>query len=148
MDSLLIEKILKKDQYTSKIFLGVFARDELPAHPPAPSCFVFNTEVRGKPGAHWLGLYINKHAYAELFDSFGHSASYFGLDDYLLRTCSGWNWNRKQIQASSDLCGLYCCLFLVACSRNRLPSFYKEFSKNQIKNDDMLFNFLNLDFIE
>jgi hypothetical protein len=52
-----IEVILDKDAFTKKIFLGAFARDELPPNPPYPSCFIVNTDPRSQAGGHWLALY-------------------------------------------------------------------------------------------
>jgi hypothetical protein len=52
----IIEEILERDSTTKKLFLGCFAKDELPAQPRFPSCFVFNTDPRHKPGRHWVAV--------------------------------------------------------------------------------------------
>jgi hypothetical protein len=139
----MLAKVLKKDEFTRKNFIGIFARDKLPNNPPFPSCFIFNTQPSGESGQHWLGLFINEKGYANFFDSFGNSESYFGLESYLFKNTNGWTSNQKRIQGSSDLCGIYCLLFLVHCSRNKLPQFYAQFSRNQFKNDTMLFKLLD-----
>ena len=48
-----ISKILSSDPITSKIFIGVFARDEIPTKFTTPCCFVVNTHPRSLPGQHW-----------------------------------------------------------------------------------------------
>jgi len=45
-----IEKILTTDKKTSKIFLGAFAKDEVPEEFKFPACFIANTHARNKPG--------------------------------------------------------------------------------------------------
>ena len=54
-----ISEILENDSVTENLFLGVFARNELPENPLYPSCFVFNTAPRSNSGQHWLGLYYD-----------------------------------------------------------------------------------------
>jgi hypothetical protein len=142
MDENLIEKILNKDLATKKIFLGCFARDELPAVPPFPSCFVFNTQARNQQGEHWLGLHFNSKGQATFFDSFGHDPHFYDLESYLSKVSGSWSFYKKRIQGSSDLCGLYCILFLVFCSRDKLVTFYNQFKNNQEKNDSMLAKYL------
>jgi hypothetical protein len=55
-----IEYILSHDSVTKKSFLGVFARDELPIIKNFPACFVVNTDVRSRPGQHWLAFYFDQ----------------------------------------------------------------------------------------
>ena len=56
-----IIEVLTKDKISKGLFLGVFARDEIPKNINYPTCFVMNTENRNKPGQYWLALhYDNK----------------------------------------------------------------------------------------
>ena len=142
MDELLVEKILETDNVTRRQFLGAFARDELPARPPYPSCFIFNSEPRVESGEHWLAVYFNKHGYAHFFDSYGHEPEFFGMEQYLNQTALGWTFNRRRIQGSSDLCGLYCILFLLYATRNNLFTFFNQFKNSQTKNDSLLLDLL------
>ena len=54
-----IEKILTTDKETSKIFLGAFAKNEVPTEFKFPACFIANTHTRNKPGQHWLAFFYD-----------------------------------------------------------------------------------------
>ena len=56
MNSLQIQKIIENDQESKKIFGGVLAFDELPKKVIWPSCYIINTDIRSKPGTHWLAV--------------------------------------------------------------------------------------------
>jgi hypothetical protein len=47
-----IYEVLSKDEITGKIFLGVFAKDELPLELKYPCCFVCNTAPRHNRDEH------------------------------------------------------------------------------------------------
>jgi hypothetical protein len=143
MDELLVEKILKHDKATRSIFMDAFARDELPAKPPYPSCFIFNTDPRFKPGQHWLSLYYDKNGYCDFFDSYGHSPEFFNLVTYLNKTSTGWRFNEKRIQGDSHLCGFYSILFLLFRARDKSHIFFKQFTNNYSKNDTIILKYLN-----
>ena len=59
MNSIQIDKILNSNNQTKNIFIGVFARDELPRPKSYPCCFIINTAKRSHPGKHWLAVYID-----------------------------------------------------------------------------------------
>jgi hypothetical protein len=144
MDELLVEKILKKDVATKKIFLDAYARNELPVRPPYPSCFIINTDPRSKPGEHWLAVYYNRNGYVDFFDSYGHSPAFFNLENYLNKTSTGWSFNKRRIQGDSELCGLYAILFLIFRARDKSDFFFKQFSNNYEKNDKILYDQLKI----
>lgn len=130
-----VEEILKKDKHTKEIFLGAFARDELPKKPKHPSCFIVNTHPRSKPGEHWLALFYDDSGFATFFDSYGKQPAYYNLQSYLEETSKGWGWNKRRLQGSSNFCGFYAILFLLYRSRNKINQFFKEFYLNISKND-------------
>ena len=72
-----INEVLTKDTVTNKIFLGVFARDELPLKVKYPSCLIFNTAPRVNKGEHWLALHYNEKGFCNFFDSYGKDPSKF-----------------------------------------------------------------------
>lgn len=137
-----LEACLKKDKYTKDIFIGVFARDELPNIVSYPACLVANTDNRKESGQHWLALYYNKFGFCTFFDSFGRSPYHFGLNDYLTQTSTGWIYNKKRIQGNSSFCGYYCLLFLFFICRNQLVKFYCKFSLNVNLNDKIIENLI------
>ena len=138
-----LEEVLKTDSYTKKVFLGVFARDELPQDLKYPCCFIINTAPRSKPGEHWLALYYNHKGYCDFFDSYGMHPTFFNLENYLNKSSTQWSFNKKRIQGLSAYCGHYSILFLLFRSRNKLIDFFKNFDLNYIKNDRKLKNLIN-----
>ena len=135
MNSLEMSAWLEKDQSTKSIFIGVFARDELPDIKKLPACFILNTENRSQAGEHWLAFYYNKHGIAYFFDSYGKSPAFFQLENYLNKTSIEWIHNRKRLQGKSQYCGIYCLLFLSYCSRQQTRNFFALFSDNFDLND-------------
>jgi hypothetical protein len=136
-----IEEIIKKDQVLNKIFLGCLARDEIPSKIISyPSCFIMNTQKRSNTGEHWLALFYDTNKIAYFFDSYGMPPSFYRLESYIKSTSSSHSkYNTRRLQGSSELCGLYCILFLYYISRNRLDDFYSKFSsKDYNKNDQYL----------
>ena len=133
-----VEKILTLDEITKKIFLGAFARDELPDQPPYPSCFIVNTEFRSKSGGHWLALHYSSTGVCSFFDSYGNDATFYRLQAFIQRTSNIWLCNKKRIQGYSEYCGYYCVLFLLYKSRNLEAEFFKQFTNNYNFNDDLI----------
>lgn len=140
MDNITIEKILKQNNKYNTIrnsFLGVFPRDKLPQVKKLPACFILNTQPSSEPGEHWLAFYIDDKNVCDFFDSYGNSPSRFGLDNYLDKFKSSY-WSKAKIQGMSSNCGLYCILFLLYKSQNRMREFYLEFNKTAFLNDKKL----------
>ena len=130
-----IKKILSSDPITSKIFIGVFARDEIPAKLSYPCCFVVNTHPRSFPGQHWLAFYYDDNGMCEFFDSYGHSPKYFNFINYIKKTANKCRYNSKRIQGQSYLCGFYCILYLLFRARNHEKKFLNKFTSDLNKND-------------
>ena len=113
MNSLQLEQILTKNNQTNKIFIGVYARDELPKLNKFPCCFILNTAKRSHPGKHWLAFYYDSNKVCNFFDSYGNDPKFFNLDDYVNSTSTNIISNKKPIQSwNSENCGYYCILFL------------------------------------
>jgi len=130
-----IDEVLRTAPETHKIFLGVFARNELPVKPTYPSCFVFNTEPRGQSGEHWLGLYYDSDGKCNFFDSYAQPASRYGLSSYLDKTSISWSENKNRIQGNSQYCGHYVIFFLLFRARSKSLSFFQSFGTNFSRND-------------
>ena len=66
MNTLQLERALKHNAFTKKIFVGVFAADELPTLNTFPCGFVANTDPSTEPGT--LGWhFISRHVKKENF---------------------------------------------------------------------------------
>lgn len=136
-------EIIRKD-CELKSFLGVYARDQLPLVFSYPACLIVNTDNADQSGEHWLAIYYNEKKEADFFDSYGSHPISFGLDTYMNRTSSSWNWNSHQLQSmESRICGYYCVLFLMYRARGlSLAHFIKRFKDNSNINDLVLLNLL------
>ena len=66
MNTLQLERALKRNTYTKKIFVGVFAADELPKLNTFPCGFVANTDPSTEPGTNWVH-FISPHVKKENF---------------------------------------------------------------------------------
>jgi hypothetical protein len=114
-----IFKELKKDVYCKEIFKAVLPYDCLPKAPSYPSAYVVNTDPLGKEGQHWLAFYYDISGKCTFFDSFGHSPAFFGLEAYIEKTSTKWEYNTQQLQSIfSSTCGYYCIYFILLKSRN------------------------------
>ena len=70
MNTLQIERLLKKDLKSKTIFKKVCALDQL-EKPTFPSAYVINSDPSSKPGEHWVAVYFDKRGRGEYFDSYG-----------------------------------------------------------------------------
>jgi hypothetical protein len=96
--------------------------------------FLITQFKSGEQGQHWLAIYYDYNGKCTFFDSFGHSPAFFGLEAYIDKTSTKWEYNAQQIQSIfSSTCGYYCIYFILLKSRN--------FEMNEILN---LFNKTNL----
>jgi hypothetical protein len=133
-----IDKVMKKDQLTKNIYIGTFARDELPKHLTYPCCFVLNTEPRSSSGGHWLAFYFSKDKSGYFFDSYGKPPGYFRLISFMNKNSIFWRFNRQRIQGLSEFCGYYCMLFLLYIARNKETLFFSQFKTNFNSNDKLI----------
>ena len=141
-----IEKILKSEKNTRKVFKRVCARDASTRPPKKissfPQAFVHNTGYL-LWGIHWVLIFYTKH-FTLFFDSFGRSPKELFLESSVKSSQNPVLYNIKVIQhPKSEVCGHYCIYFLILLSRNHtLASINKAFGKNLRKNDQLVFNFV------
>ena len=57
LNTLQLLKIINEDKHTKDIFLGVFARDQLPKVDRYPACLIVNTDPSYLNGEHWFNVY-------------------------------------------------------------------------------------------
>ena len=60
MNTVQINQIMKKDEFTRKIYLGTLPIDKLPKKIKYPSCLVINNQKSNQPGEHWIAIYFDK----------------------------------------------------------------------------------------
>ena len=113
MDTLQIERILKKDPY-AKIFKGVYPKDLSTVE--CIGSYVVNTDPSTAPGEHWVATFFNNQGSAEFFDSYGlHPiVQQIFLDSY----SSSWIYNSKTLQSLiSEVCSLWLLYYMLFRSR-------------------------------
>lgn len=148
MNSYQLTKSLLSDTFTKTMFVGVFARDELPLKNKYPSCFIVNTQNRNHVGEHWLAFFLDSDGSVDFFDSIGLQPEYYNLQKYLEKISKKKiRYTNKRVQGFfSNYCGVYCLLFLYKRSRgisfdefinlfkniNQNDSFIKKYVKNFI----------------
>lgn len=114
-----IEKMMKRH----KCFKGVIAANEIKNLVVSPKmCFVMNLDERGKPGSHWVSVYIDVKGSqsVEYYDSFGREPSDTFKKDikYLvdrLKTKYMLKFKVNKIthqDVTSDTCGFHAITFL------------------------------------
>jgi hypothetical protein len=133
-----IDKVLNRDVITKKVYIGTFARDELPEKLNYPCCFVLNTEPRSSSGGHWLAFYFSKERRGYFFDSYGKPPKFFRLTSFMNKHSQFWRFNDQRIQGMSEFCGYYCMLFLLFFARNQENKFFMQFKQNYDNNDKLI----------
>ena len=67
-----LEKVLRSDPYTSKLFQGVSPIDRLPKVIMFPAALIANTQPSDQEGEHWVSFYLLSERERDFFDSYGH----------------------------------------------------------------------------
>jgi hypothetical protein len=143
MNSTDIHKILSRDPYTAKYYLGVFPCDKIPAIEQFPSAMVINTDKHDEKGTHWLAIYIQSNYTLEFFDSYGLPPEAYGKDiTKFLKKYPNIRWNKIVMQSlTSNVCGQYCIYFIL----RRCQGLCMKFIIHQLagkKNDFRLYQFV------
>jgi len=130
-----------------KIYYDVLPCDALKTlHVTNPvTCLVVNNREATHAGEHWLGLMIiNKTLY--FFCSYGLGIENYSpyFKDFAKREHLQVIQNKQVLQSiNSNVCGQYCIFFLYQMISGCCPmSVYCMFSKNVIKNDNMVKSFV------
>lgn len=145
MNSLEVALILKSLKSTKKIFLGVFACDELPdIVKKTPALLVCNTQPSNSPGEHWIAIYISKKRSGEYFDSFGLHPQNILFIEFLKKNCINYKYNQVMVQSIfSNFCGQFCIIYAFFKSQNKtLNTFLKLFKYSKLlKNNSIVVDF-------
>lgn len=133
-----IHRILSKDKYASRNFVGVFASNEIP-YVKGQSAIIVNTDTHDKEGSHWLAMYIQDEHTLDFFDSYGFPPSTYGpyIESYV-HQFKHVKMNKKPFQSlSSNVCGQYCMYFLLKRCQG-LSMDYILYLFNRNKNNDFI----------
>jgi hypothetical protein len=131
-------------------FQGVFPSDKLPSKITVfPACFVINTDPSGKPGSHWVAIYIDTNKRGEYFDSYGRPPEILALIRFLNANSKCWEHNEKRVQGVfSSVCGHYSIYFILQRSSGTpMHSILDKFSSEDFEeNDELVTEWLNENF--
>lgn len=144
MDTITIRQYIKIYQ-KDDIFKGVYPCDCLPTTFKLPAAFVINLSTHDEPGTHWVALCISKNGTSFYFDSFGLKPTNFYVQTFLNKHSKSLRYNSQQLQhISSNKCGQFCCVFVVAVLKNcSIDSFLRRFCLNLFVNDITIENMYN-----
>lgn len=138
-------KMKRGHYYSRKIFLDVYARDELPTSIPSYPCsLIINTDTINLPGKHWIAVFVNRYKVAEYFDS---------LNQPPLHDVSLWmnkfSWTVKKVTSfplqseRSLMCGGYVLYFVIERPwENNCRSVLRPFTKDCHRNDVFIDNYV------
>ena len=109
-----IDSVLRRNPVTKASFVGVFARNRLPARiNRLPSHYVVNTHTASGSGEHWLAIYFDSNGKASYFDSYGEKPRHPDIIRFLRTNAKGYQYNREKIQGNlSFTCGHHVVAFL------------------------------------
>ena len=101
---------------------------------------IVNTDIDSKIGVHWLSIYDDGNGNMEAMDSFWRSPreNSVYISNWINRRAKTALFNNVQIQSNeSNVCGLYCLLFLrKKILMDTLQSFIEVFDTINTDNND------------
>ena len=139
-----LEDVLERE-LGERMFLGCYARDELPETVPRPSCLIANTDTSTGGGKHWVAFYFTEDDKAEFFCSYGTAP--FRPDEFyrLLIKFSSFTWFDRRLQSrGSYSCGQYCVYYLVNRFQGRSSNeIMEDFTDDLDLNDCLIADWMN-----
>lgn len=114
----------------------VTSRDKLPNKFKLPLYLIVNDDVHTGEGQHWSALWVSKQQHAIYLDSFGRPP-FIEIRKFIDKHAKSLEVSSEWLQkVNSTSCGLYSCIFLVFCSRNKtLKEYLSNFCKNRELNE-------------
>ena len=135
MHETLLRRILNAVIPNKRVFLGVFAANELPnfrRERGYPACFVANTDPSDEGGEHWVAFYFDERRKGHYFDSFAKQIPYKSWQTYLHKNSPGGVVKqRDKLQSlKSEACGHFCIFYLFNRNISVLSLSDEELMKN------------------
>ena len=143
LSDLALRHLALDDPILKRVFHGVHPSDGLPYRPTCTrrAAYIVNTNRRGKPGKHWLGLWTEDGA-CEGMESYGLPLTTYqgpGLHDWLARWSPVWRNDRTLQALNSTACGYYVLLFLKERARGRtMEDFLEGFPPYDLVGNDRM----------
>jgi len=107
----------------AKSFLDVYASDLLPRSVTKTCTVIVSADPHTKGGSHRLAVHFRpKSSYTYYFDSYGIVPFVPDIVDFVQRNSTTRDRNKRQLQSlTCDVCGKYCCLFVMYMDRGYTP---------------------------
>ncbi len=135
---------MRCDEEIQKDALGVFPADKLKHG--RPGCMIINEDDSGKPGSHWVAVFILTENKCEYFDTYGRGRATPRIEKFLAKfdVLQG----SRQVQSTfSTACGQHCIYYLYnRCRGIPFTAILDSYSDNQQQNDEMVTDFVNTHF--
>ena len=135
------------DPHSKRSFVGVYARDELPAFlPPYPATLICNTDPGYSQGEHWVCVYFDPNGHADYYDPLGLPPLYKEWETYLDRHSACWSYNTHTVQSIlSSACGYHVIYYLLwRCRGRSTQDILKTFKAKDVwSNDAKVVAFVN-----
>lgn len=151
MDTIQINRLMRKYEWNEQKFCGVLPIDKLPLKKVKRPCsFIITTDDSSLPGRHWFALYLPRTGPIEYFDSFGIKPLNKEVYEFIKINGGKWKYNNIQIQDfKSKSCGKICILYLSYCNRGlTLKDFNNLFTKYTLYNERIVRSLFNKTFIK
>ncbi len=144
MDTIQLSRILNYDEEIRKCSLGVFPADQIKQN--RIGCMIINEDNTGKPGSHWVAIFVLPENKCEYFDSYGRNIAKGSIEKFL-KKFDILQGNRQVQSTFSTVCGQHCVYYLYnRCRGVPFPEIVASYSKNQQQNDEMVTDFVNSHF--
>ena len=143
LSSTVLDALAKQDPQLGRVYGGVYASDTVPPPRGKRVCYIVNTDPKGEPGQHWLGVWCEDNC-CDIMDSYGLPLTHYqapGFHEWLSRYFTKIRRNAQTLQAvNSAACGDYALLYLKARVRGHsLEHFVSQFSTtNLVENDHVV----------
>ena len=118
MNSLELTKLMKRNKWTKKYFLGCFPSDKIPYSNIYPHCIIVNSDGSESENTHWLAIFVTNKHIVEYYDSFGEWPP--PSNDILnyLQNFSEVVYHTNLLQSPlSEICGRHTMYFLIKRSQ-------------------------------
>lgn len=116
MNTATINGLLNHNPITRRYYRGCYAVDQIPPikDEEFPQAMVVNEDPQGKPGSHWVGIFVKSKHEVYYFDSFARKPKPQILK--YLEQFPNVEINKYSYQSHfTDVCGHYVLFFIYQC---------------------------------
>ena len=143
-----LNMILQNNPVTFGNYLGAYPACIFPKTNKKRYSWISNTHHHGKSGKHWVCWCIDGDK-AIFFDSYGRQADDPTLPTYFKNHAKNFKniyFSKRRVQGwDSVACGYFCIHFIYNFALGLdYKCFIEDYSRDFIKNDETVYNFVNL----